>query len=466
MKNALRSLALATVLSGFVAQAASAESATISNDAPKFVPLMEVSGRYVLLDSTRKTKFDFLSQTFRLGARYTQGAFSAVGQAQFLGNVYGQYPSSVDSGVVGGQTVGVRQAYVGYDVSHNEHNGNYNIKLGRFIPNGANMYGNDAATGWFNLSGFFPEDGIMVSYDNHFGASVDFTAQAVVANALPIALYRSPVPTTLSNIGTNVWEFDMSGSTVSFAGGSNYNGNGGGLYSNFTSPSNANSNNADKAYIVNSAANIGLKSGATLEVAAAVAMQNKDIYSAGSAIALSSTGLTVGAPATARDVKYAEASVGYNNDKMKAGGWLSVANLGQQMTMNDVNAGASQFVNGTGPTDNYVVAGLGAQADSRMMGRTGFVTKKDVLTAGVSTEVFAHRQSGSNAVSDSTASQNDVYMLSAGVGYKTLNETTANWYAEIDPSYMMATNNVFLNQGNNAYSNNAFLFHVVAGMSL
>jgi len=462
-KIVLRSLTLAAVVAGFASNSAFAQDAAMpapaaapaADEAGKFTPSMDVSMRYVLLDSTRKTDFDFLSQDLRLGGKYTQGAFTVAGRARFRGNNYGEYAGGSQS--TGGQSVGVDKAYVAYDVYKNDANGTVNFTLGRFAPNGANAYGDDAVASWYGMSGFFPEDGVMLQYSGKpGGASV--TAQFAVVNSMQLYLYKDA---GVTGQGAKVWGFSTGGSSSALKGGSNFNGNGGG---DFGSSSNGSSNTSDKAYIASVAANIEAGPGA-VEIALAYGMKNNDVNSPGTAAATNP--VTTQSPATANDVQYTEDSIGFNyKDQLKAGVWYSIAMVGSNKTMNDTNGGSTQFTEDkTAPSDNYSVAGLGIQGDSSLFGMTNVLAKDGLLTYAAGASMYMHRQSGGSgttaAMSDSDAAKNDVTLLSIGGGY-----TKGKFSTELNYSHFISENDVFMNQGNNNFTTTADFVYLVTSFSL
>ncbi len=84
--------------------------------------------------------------------------------------------------------------------------------------------------------------------------------------------------------------------------------------------------------------------------------------------------------------------------------------------------------------------------------------------------MFQHRQSGGNgaasgsdgaALSDSDAASNDVTMYSIAGGYK-----KGNFKAELNYAYFTASNDVFLNAGNNHLTNNANFIYLAAEYKL
>lgn len=318
-KFILRSFALATVVAGFVCHSANAqEAAAADSDALKFTPSMKVAMRYTLLDSTRKSNFDFLSQKLTLGGKISQGAFKAVGEANFRGNNYGEYAGG--SQATGGQSVGVTKAYIAYDFYKNDANGNLGVTLGRFAPDMVTQYGNDAITGWFSLSGFFPEDGLMLTYTGKPGG-VDLTAQFAVVNSMQLWLYSG------ATVGPKTWGFEMWGSGSALKGDTSFNGNGGAT----SDASNSSSNTAEKAYIAFVSANIEAGAG-KVELAADYGMKNNAVQSPGTAAGVSADCTTTpgtctavvsaASGATSRDVQYYEASAGYNyQDNLKLGAW-------------------------------------------------------------------------------------------------------------------------------------------------
>jgi len=456
-KTVLRSLLLATAVASSFSLSALAD--THSSEAGKFTPSLNVEGRYTTFDSTRKTNFDFLSQRFRLGGQYSQGAFVAVGEAEFRGNNYGE--TAVSSDLTAGQSVGVRQAYLDYCLFRSDDSSaDFHVTAGRFIPHAAKMYGNDALTGWFTLSGFLPEDGLGLTYDGKLG-SVDLNAQFAVVNSMQVFLY-SPAPTTnTAALSTKTWQFNMSGAGAAFAGGTTFNANGAGAgqgtMGRSTDPSSASSNTAEKAYIANVGANMDAGAG-KVEVMLAYGMQNNDISSVGTNGTLGTTASS----ATANDVNYGELSVGYNyQNNLKAGLWYSLANIGETRTFTESNGGASKFGADNGLKNQYSVAGIGVDGNSKLWGLTNIVSKDDMLTYGGGVEMFMHRQTGTGSYSDSDAAKNDVTMVTLGGGY-----AKGPWSAQLNLSYFMAENSVFLNQGNNNYNNTAFLSYISFGLSI
>lgn len=448
-KIALRSLTLASIVAGFVSNSAFAEDAAAAPTASKFTPTLRVAMRYVLLDSTRKTNFDFLNQDVRIGAKYSDGALTAAARVRFLGNNYGQHATS-NADSTGGQGAGVDTAYIGYDLYKNDDIGTVNFTIGRFFPNGANSYGDDAQTYWFAMSGYFAEDGVALTYSGKPGG-VDLTAQLAVVNSMQLYLFKS---STIPGQPGNVWGFSTGGSSSSFRGGSTFNYNGGGDFNNAASTSNT----SDKAFIGSVLANVEAGPG-TVEVALSYGVKNNSI---GNTVTNSAT-----APAAstivANDVQYTEDSIGYNyKDQLKAGVWYSLAMIGVDKNMTDANGGATQFAENNGTAENkYSVAGLGIQGDSSLFGMTDVFTKGGLLTYAAGATAFMHRQSGTGAVSDSDAAKNDVTLVSVGGGY-----TKGKFSTELNVSHFISENNVFLNQGGNAGTDSADFIYLVAGVSL
>lgn len=465
-KLVLRSFAFATVVAGCISTSVFAQDAAApaaNADAGKFTPSMSVQARYILSDSTRKTGFDFMSQQLRLGGKYTLGAFSVVGQADFRGNNYGDYANGAGSSV-GSQSAGVRQAYIGYDFAKSD-NGAANVKLGRFIPNMVNQYGDDAMTGWFALSGYFPEDGVQLQYTGKIG-SIDLTAQLSVVNSMQLWLFNGSAPSPDSNVRL----FSMTGSGSAFKGGSSFNGNGGGAFGN---DSNYSSNSSDKAYIAFLGANVDLGNNNTLELAADYGTKMNDVDSAGGDATQTPGSCTTNAdgtqtctsvtltpnPATARDVQYMEASAGFNHqDMIKLGAWYSEALVGRHKTLTDDNGGATSFGNDYGNPDDFRIAGIGVQGNSKLWGMTDVLAKDGLVTFAAGAQMFMHRWGG---LSDSDAAKNDVTMVSVGAGY-----TKGGFYTELNASYFTSENDVFANSGHNNYTNNAQQVYLVTGFSL
>jgi len=448
-KILLRSFTLATVVVGVISNfafAQDAQAAASSAEASKFVPTMNLSTRYVLGDSTRKTGFDFMSQQLRLGGVYTDGAMTAAGEARFYGNTYGQ--SNDDApGTSPGQGVAVRQAYIGYDLYSNDSGSTLNAKLGRFIPKGANAYGNDASSYWYGMSGFMPEDGIMLEYTGK-QSGIDFNAQFAIANALPIYLYSD----SGASSNSRVWTFSMSGATSSFNGGSTFGGNGGG---DFNSESSASSNTGDKAYIASVSGSADVGKG-KLEAVVSYGMKNNNVANNVTA--------TVNTPIIANDVQYTEDSIGYVAKGYSAGVWYSSAMVGESKTLTaDVNGGARQFAkDASSPKNTYSVVGFGGKGDSTLFGMTNVWMPGGLLTYSAGVSAYMHRQNGgTGALSDSDAAKNDVTMLSLGGGF-----TKGKFNTELNYSHFMASNDVFLNSGNNNLTNSADIVYLLAGFDL
>ncbi|MES2614843.1 MAG: hypothetical protein V4591_05460, partial [Bdellovibrionota bacterium] len=338
-KVILRSLSLATVVVGFTSLSARADDA--DTDAGKFTPTMELQARYVLTDSTRKTSLDFLSQRFRMGGKYKQGNFTAVGEAEFEGNKYGEYANQTEQNSDGGQSVGVRKAYVGYDL-YKEDGSTVNLKLGRFVPAGANQYGDDAMTSWFGISGYLPADGVMLSYAGKLGG-VALEAQLSIVNNMSLWVYGDKIFNNNAGVelgDSKTWGFSMNGPSAAFTGGNTFNGNGGG---SFNSESANTSNTSDKAYVANVSAGIPAGEG-TVEVDVSYMMKNNAIGGTVTSSLTSNVG-TTSSTILAQDIQYTEDSIGYNyKDKLMAGVWGSMLTTGESKFMtDDANGGASQF---------------------------------------------------------------------------------------------------------------------------
>ncbi len=438
-KFLLRAFTLVAVVGGMNSTFAE-EAASKNADTPKFDPILRVRGRAALFDSTRKTNFDFFDQDIRLGARYSQSLFTAVAEAEFTGNSLGTSPDV-------GQGVSVRKAYVGLNVFQND-NSKIDVMVGRFIPIGANTYGNEAITGHFSISGFLPEDGGLAQYTGDF-KGIRLKAQAAIASALPIWLFNGDAVPGTAGLTSS---FSMSGSSSYFYGGSSF-GSG--------------SNTDTKAYLGNVSVNADVGPG-KLEAVVAYAHQANDVLTAsstatGSACTVSGSAITCATTAsTARNVDYVEASVGYGmDDNLKYGLWFSKADLGETKTNAEPNGGAKTFGNGNGLSDQFSIAGIGVQANSKLIGMTNLLQKDDMLTAGAGVQIFMHRQTGTSAISDSNAAKNDVTQLSVGTGY-----AKGAFSTELNYSRFMASNSVFQNQGQNNYVASADHVYLVVAVSL
>jgi len=451
-RNILRScLVLAAFATGLTSYSAYAATAQATSTGGKFTPSFYVQGRYALVDSTRKTYLDFMTQTFRMGAMYQQARVTAVGQVEFRGNTYSEGPTS--NSTSGGQGTAIRQAYVGYDLYKDAGTGTLTVNMGRFIPLNASQYGNDAITGMYNISGYSPEDGVMVQYAAMMGG-LNLTAQFTLADNLPIYLYA---PTGLrSNADSRVWTFGMGGDSAAFT--SDYNNNGGGPFASNGSGTSGSSATSDKAYIGGIQGSTGAGAG-KFEFALSYAHKGNNI--------VGTSGSGTSATAFERDTQYADISLGYNyRDAFKAGLWYSLTQLGQIGTYNDNNGAAAQFTrDASAPKDNYTVAGLGLQGDSSLHGLTDVWGRGGLLTYGAGVETFMHRQSdGSGAtagLSDSDASKNDVYLFTIGGGYKKNIFST-----QLNYSYFISQNNVFSNQAQNHTTDSAHLVYLMTSVAL
>jgi len=455
MKNViLRSLALAIGVVGFMSSQANAQEAAVSDsDSGKFTPMLNIEAHYALLDTTRKTAFDFPMQRFRAGAKYHQGNFSALGEVEFLGNSYGEYANGLpNSSSSLGQTVGIRQAYASYKAMNNENYGSGTFYLGRFIPTGANIYGNDFLNNTYSISGFYPEDGVMFEYSQKYG-NLDLTAQLAVVNSMQVLLYSSGA--TLSQ---NTWLFSSRGGTVNFTGNSTYDGNGGGDFnSTVNADSNAASNSLNKAYIATVSASTEVSQG-TVEAVGAYGIKNEAIGNT-----VINSNVSGSSSITARDLQYIEASVGYNYQKnLQFGLWYSLAMASAPRPASDmVNAGNTQFGTESGSSDNYSIAGVGIQGNSKMFGLTNILAKDDMFTFSGGAQTYMRRQTGRNSMSDGDAAKNDVVALTAGAGYK-----QNKFYTELDAAWLTASNSVFRNNGNNNLTSTMGVVYAVVGVQV
>ena len=458
-KIVLRSLTLAAVLAGFMSNSAFADDSAAMQgsaaDSSKFTPTMYISISYALIDSTRKTSLDFMSQYLYLGGQFTDGALTAVGQVAFYGNSYGQSSIS-NSPSSTGQGVGIRQAYVGYDVYKNDSNGTLNVKLGRFIPQGAKAYGSDAQAYWYGMSGYFPEDGVMLGYEGKL-ANIDLNAQLSVVNGMQLYLYSdSGVASYGHPANANAWTFDMAGPIAAFAGSSNFNRNSGGDFG----PGAASSNTSDKAYIASVSGSMDAGRNGKVEAVLTYGLKNNSI--ANTVVNANTAGTR--SSIIANDVQYTEDSVGYDykDGQLKAGLWYSRASLGDNKTMSDTNGGATSFTEDSStPKNDYSVVGFGAQGNSALFGMTNVFTQGGMLTYAAGVSGYMHRQSGTGAMSDSNAAKNDVTMLSLAGGF-----TKGKLSTELNYSHFMASNDVFLNRGENNLTNAADVVYLAAAINL
>ncbi len=463
MKNfAFRSLSLLCVVAGLVSLSAQAEQVapiaaaptTKDADAAKIQPTAYVLGRYALYDTTRKSNFDFVKQVFRLGVNYSQGMFYASGEAEFEGNTNGQGPVDNSSSTATGGSTSVRQAFIGANFLESEQM-SLGVTLGRFIPVGANMYGNDAITGQYSLSGFMPLDGVMLQFaGNHsFG---HLSAQFAVVNNIPVWAYSTstapagaPVLPSSSNKVPKAFFFPVTSGSSSIAAA----GNG------FSTPSTT----SRKGYVGNVSAIIDVGPG-KLEGVVAAASQSRAVLSQP----------TSTSAATARDVNYVEASLGYNyQNTIKGGMWFSYLDLSDIYSNgSDNNGGSPTFAlpgrTGTptaaglatiNPRDQYTQFGLGLQGNSKFLGMTNILAKDDALTAAFGFQQFMHRQNGGiGGMTSSDAKNSDVSMLSTGIGYV---KGPVNF--ELNYAYFFSSSSdVFLNEGQNSYTNTAHTAYLSA----
>lgn len=419
-KVTLRSLALTLAAFG-LADGVALAAAEKDHMPPKVDMGMMIRGRYSLWDSTRKTNFDFFSQTARLNARYTDGMFSGFLEGEFFGNATGTHPASSDS-------IGVRQAWMNLNfVDSDDHT--VGVTFGRFMPTSADTYGNDALTSQWSTSGFQSPDGLMVHYKGHFGFG-SLNAQLAMTNGLPLYVYDSGTIT-----GTTNWLFDLTGSTLTLAAGETFG---------------MKSRSESKAYIANVSSDIELNNSSSLEVVVAYGMQ-KDSPLA-----------TVGTTDFARDVGYLEASVGYNYEKnFKAGVWYTMANLGETKSSSAPSGAPSYDTTVSTRKDTYTQIGLGAQGNSKLWGVSDLLQNDDMLVYGAGVQMFQHRQTGAGALSDSDAGKNDVTMFTLGGGYaKGLASVELNY------AYFTAENKVFFKTDRTDYDTSAHALYLVGLFAL
>lgn len=428
-KVTLRSLALTLAAFGMADGVALAAPAEKEHMVPKVDMGMMIRGRYSLFDSTRKTNFDFFSQTARLNARYTDGMFSGFLEGEFFGNGNGTHPAASDS-------IGVRQAWMNMNFMSNEDH-TVGVTFGRFMPTSADTYGNDALTGQWSTSGFQSTDGLMVHYRGAFSFG-SLAAQVAMTNGLPIYLF------TGKNIsGTNDWNFDLTGSSLTFGPSETFG---------------MKSHSQSKAYVANVAGDIDLSSSTSIEFVVAYGMQ-KD-----SPVALNDIVSTPPVAAdTARDLNYLEASVGYNYEKnFKAGVWYTMANLGETKGTTTLGSASPSYDMTVSSTkDTVTQIGLGMQGNSRLWGMTDLMQNDDMLVYGAGAQMFQRRQSGGGATPDSDAEKSDVTMFTVGGGYaKGLASVELNY------AYFTAQNNVFFKQDRTGYDSSAHALYLVGLFAL
>jgi len=195
-KQILRSLAFVSAIVGSSSVFANQEEAS------KLDVKAMARAKYSLLDSTRKSSFDFFDQRVDFGFNYTQGMFSAEFMAEFKGNTNGQGATSQTGS---GNNAGVKTATINANFVKTETT-ELTAGIGRYTASSASYYGNDAITSTWSLSGFDPADGIFVNYAQKIGGG-DIAAQLGVVNAMTAFVYGGW--TKPAGTPSNVWFFDV-----------------------------------------------------------------------------------------------------------------------------------------------------------------------------------------------------------------------------------------------------------------
>jgi len=396
-----------------------------------------IVARLSLLDTTRQNNLDMTSQVLRLNGKYTHDKFMGIFELGINGN--DRAPSDLAQSVnttsetvaVGGtpNQVGIRKAEVQYALFMDKTDAgmhSLSLGMGRFRPGGADTYGGDTVTGAFSYttSGYSSEDGIRLLYNNSALAFGSLNAAVAYSTAMPISLFWGKA----SGDDAKIEMFSPVGGNAPSISGKGQ----------VFQTSNATGISDSRAIVVNLGGTFHAGPG-DVEVKAYYGTQANAIVGYTAAAADRST------PAVyaARDIAYYELSGGYNlQNNLKAGFWYTSGEFSKVKIQDPTTAATAgrklSYNPGSGPSDNYVQAGLGVNGNSKFWGMGHLATENDMLTFGAAYQLYMHRQSGDGARAAGDSAKNDVKLINLAAGY-----AMDKFRTELNFNFFTASNKVF-----------------------
>lgn len=411
MKKILASaFSLGCLVASMSAQAEEATAPAVLADNPVVSTTLKLETRFSLYDTTSEVKQAFFEKKVYLGANVSVGNATGKILLDFRGN----NENSENSPAATGQA-GVREAWINYSLAKKLTSYEVSVQLGRFMPNGAQAYGNDPVQNyWAGTYNIDFVDGLALNYTGTFGA-LNIAAQAGVASALPVWVFLSndTMTATTSTIGSD--DSSLQGKT----------------------------NNKELAMFGNVQATFTVNDSIGVEGAFAYGQRNKSRIGTAASIAEQA------------DLTYFETSAAVRYKSVLAvGGWYSEAKLANATTW-DPSTDPAVYNSNPDVTTAYKVWGVGVQGDTSIFGIEDLVAKGDAFTYGISFQTMG-KEGASTDNSD-----NDSTLASLGFGYmNSIFSTSLNY------TYFSAKNDVFMQDDVAMKSNNAQRVYLVTTLAL